>query len=384
MNEEDDDVALKFVHTADWHLGKDFPSFDEADRKRLTRARLEVLDRVFGLAARHQVDAVLCAGDLFDGPSPSRDWWEGLGNKLLALNWGSTRRVFLLPGNHDPLTPTSVYAPSHPFRQMLPAWVEVIEQDNQEIRLSDEAVLYASPCRSQTGQDDLAMVLPERQSSDDRIRIGMVHGSTFDMDGYQTSFPISKDAAVRRGFDYLAIGDTHSFRRVPRDARVPTVYPSAPEPTNFGETNSGYVALVFVRRTGRKPLIRQERVARWTWRDHTCRSLAELESLRHESLASHVVRLTLDMALPAPGYARAEQLVREMKGTEAVHGTVGILQVDVTGLDLDVTDIELAFEGAPEVLRKTAQRLRAVTGERSPTARRALYHLYRLTREVGR
>ena len=36
---EADDVALKLLHTADWHLGKRFPGFAEADETRLTRAR---------------------------------------------------------------------------------------------------------------------------------------------------------------------------------------------------------------------------------------------------------------------------------------------------------------------------------------------------------
>ena len=32
--------------------------------------------------------------------------------------------------------------------------------------------------------------------------------------GYQTNFPICRDAGVHRGLNYLAIGDTHSFRDV--------------------------------------------------------------------------------------------------------------------------------------------------------------------------
>ena len=41
---EGKDVALKLVHTADWHLGMTFPSFAAESRLRLTRARLEVVD----------------------------------------------------------------------------------------------------------------------------------------------------------------------------------------------------------------------------------------------------------------------------------------------------------------------------------------------------
>jgi DNA repair exonuclease SbcCD nuclease subunit len=326
---------------------------------------------------------VLCAGDLFDSPNPSKNWWQGLADKFNRLAW-TDRPVFLLPGNHDPLTATSVYSQDHGFRKALPPWVHVIEDDNQEIQLSDEAVLYASPCRSQSGQSDLAMALPARHDGDTRIRIGMVHGSTFDMEGYQMNFPISRTAAVDRGLDYLAIGDTHAFRHVPPDANVPTVYPSAPEPTNFGETEAGYAAVVFVKRLGRKPMVRKEPVAQWTWQDRTCGSLPELEQLLHEDLANHVVRLSLEMSLPAHEYDRAEQILRGLQGTDAVHGKVGILQVDRSGLDLDVTDVETAFENAPDVLRRAAERLRNTTGEAAPAAKRALYHLYRLSRDGAR
>ena len=40
------------------------------------RARLDVLDQILRLADRYAVDAVLCAGDLFDEPRPDHEWWE--------------------------------------------------------------------------------------------------------------------------------------------------------------------------------------------------------------------------------------------------------------------------------------------------------------------
>lgn len=55
---------------------------------------------------------------------------------------------------------------------------------------------------------------------------------------------------MERGLDYLAIGDTHGFRYVPPDRlKPPTIYPGAPEPTAFDETEPGHVAVVFVNRS---------------------------------------------------------------------------------------------------------------------------------------
>lgn len=379
---EGDDVALKFVHTADWHLGRRFPSFEAADQLTLSRARLEVIDRILGVAEQHGADAVLCAGDLFDEPDPGKEWWEPLLEKLRKQR--TARPIFLLPGNHDPLVPASVYHADHSFRRGLPGWVHVVDRDEFEHTLSPDAVLHAAPCRSQAGQKDLALSLPARAEGDERIRIGLVHGSTFDIDGCQMNFPIARDAVLQRGFDYLAIGDTHSFREVPPGARAPTVYPGAPEPTSFGERDAGYVAVVFVTRR-RRAIVRQERVARWTWDEVTCRSLADLRALRDGGDRSrHVLRLTIDMRVPAAEYEEAEAVLRELKGTDALHGRVGVLQLDRSRLALDSAHIEDAFAELPDVLRAAAARLQALErGDRAEIAQQALMHLYRSVRLAG-
>jgi DNA repair exonuclease SbcCD nuclease subunit len=133
--EAQDDVALKILHTADWHLGRRFPSFAEEDEKKLTRARIEAIDRVFGVAENYAVDAVLCAGDLFDDPSPDVSWWQGFLKLLERRKW-SNRPVFLLPGNHDPLQPNSVWSADHGFRRGLPPWAHVIDRDNYEFQIT--------------------------------------------------------------------------------------------------------------------------------------------------------------------------------------------------------------------------------------------------------
>src|SRR4029450_1958716 len=95
------DVVLKVLHTADWHLGRRFPSFPEEAQKKLSRARMEVIARVFDVARRNGVGAVLCAGDLFDDPTPSEDFWEGLA-KTLRDQPGPHLPIFLLPGHDVP------------------------------------------------------------------------------------------------------------------------------------------------------------------------------------------------------------------------------------------------------------------------------------------
>jgi DNA repair exonuclease SbcCD nuclease subunit len=374
---EEQDVALKILHTADWHLGLRFSSFGEEDGTRLTRARIEAVDKLLGVAESYAVDAVLCAGDLFDTPAPEEHWWKGLINVLRRRNWGN-RPVFLLPGNHDPLQPNSVWAVDHPFRRDLPPWVHVVDRECYEFALSEEAVLYAEPCRSQAGADDLTSRLPPRTAGDHRIRIGLAHGQTFDIDGYQTNFPISSDAALRGGLNYLAIGDTHAFRELP-PKNNPIVYPGAPEPTKFGEVDAGFVALVFFPKHGRAPIVQRQQVGRWRWRDERIQTLRELELLRAEDLTNSVVRITLAMNVTLVQFEMVEKIIEELKGNEVAHGRAGVLQVHRAELKLDTVNVADLEDGLPDVLKSVVQRIQArANQDNSVIAQRALYHLYKI------
>jgi DNA repair exonuclease SbcCD nuclease subunit len=377
--------VLKLLHTADWHLGRRFPSFPEEAQKKLSRARLDVIATILEVGRRNSVDAILCVGDLFDDPDPDPGFWEGLA-KALQGHASPHPPIILVPGNHDPLTSESVWAPKHPFRALLPNWVHVVDRDDFAFELASNAVLYARPCRSKAGENDLALALPERESGDERIRIGCVHGSTFDMDGCQTNFPISKNAGIQRGLDYLAIGDTHSFRDVTPDLAVPTVYPGAPEPTAFDEPNSGNVAIVAMFRRGRRPLVQSEPVAFWRWQDIECRDMTALRNvLTIPELQRNVVRLRLSMTVSLKEESEVERILSELRGTDAAHGRAGVLLEDRSGLLL-VGSSDVFPEDLPPVLKDTIARLdqiieEAMVESEKNLATRALAHLYKLLQQ---
>lgn len=382
MSEGGEDIVLKLLHTADWHLGRRFRSFDEHGARVLSRARLEVLERVFDEAERHQVDAVLCAGDLFDEPQPGREWIDALVAVLSKRR--SSAPVFLLPGNHDPVQPDSVWV-DPTFRKALPASVAVIDRAG-EYALANGAVLFAVPCESRAGQADPTSKIPTRAKGDERIRIGLVHGSTFDLPGAQLNFPISRDAVIERGLDYLAIGDTHGFRFVPPERKQPpTIYPGAPEATAFDERDPGSVAIVLVNRQ-RRALVQQRRVAAWTWEELSISSIAELRTLAARTdLRSRVLRVNVDLVVTAPELEEAERLIEALAGSDARHGLVGVLDLHRDRLELDLHHLDDWTRTLPGVLQQTVKSLRAAAEDEQnrPAAQRALFHLFRATRKAS-
>lgn len=377
-------VALKIVHTADWHLGRRFRAFRDEDEKKLTRERLAVVERILRLANQHQADAVLCAGDLFDCPEPDRQWWEGLADHIRS-HGRAGRPIFLLPGNHDPLKVGSVYSAEHPFRRQLPSWAHVVDRDDFCFELNKDSVVYAAPCRSQAGQEDLTLKLPAREPGDERLRIGLVHGQTFDIKGHQQNFPISKGAAYARGFDYLAIGDTHAFRRVETGTPVPVVYPGSPEPAKFDETEAGSVALVFFPRRPREPVIQRERVGRYRWMDCRCQSMEALRALcAREDLSHTVLRLELDLAVSLQEEAEVGQLVKALSGSHAMEGRTAALLLERKRVSLHTGDFDELLPSLPAVLRSVVETLQAKAagaGDAGREATRALRHLYQLVVE---
>jgi DNA repair exonuclease SbcCD nuclease subunit len=369
--------VLRLLHTADWHLGRRFPAFPPEGQKKLSRARMDVVGRILDVARRNAVNAILCAGDIFDDPNPQEDFWQGLA-RIFRAHSDSHPPLFLVPGNHDPLTPDSVWAPNHPFRQLLPDWVHIVDHDDFTYELSPKA-----------GESDLALALPARAPGDERLRIGCVHGCTFDIPGFQTNFPVARDAGITRGLDYLAIGDTHSFRDVTTGGLVPTVYPGAPEQTRFDEDNAGHVALVAMFRRGTRPRVNMERVALWRWLEVRCRSMNDLRDvLVRPDLERHVLSLRLEMAVSLAEKSEVERILRELVGTDATHGRAGVLVEDRSGLRLRAGSAADFSQELPPVLKDTVARLHLLMaaapeeGEKE-RAKRALSHLFEMlqTRE---
>jgi exonuclease SbcD len=96
---------MKFLHTADRHDGKVLRGRSRAEE------HAKVLGELVGIAQAEDVDAVIVAGDVFDGAVPTPPAQALVMKTLLALQEGG-REVVVLAGNHDdPRLLDDVYRP---------------------------------------------------------------------------------------------------------------------------------------------------------------------------------------------------------------------------------------------------------------------------------
>ncbi len=86
---------MRFIHTADWHLGRQLHHVDLTPDQRI------VLDQLVALAAAERVDAVLIAGDIFDRAVPAKEAVALLDDVLARLVLEVGTQVVLIAGNHD-------------------------------------------------------------------------------------------------------------------------------------------------------------------------------------------------------------------------------------------------------------------------------------------
>lgn len=87
-------MTVKFLHTADWHVGKTLKGRDRLDEQRA------VLAEIASIAEASEVDAVLVSGDVYDLSAPSAPAQQAVVQALLRMREAGAE-VIVIAGNHD-------------------------------------------------------------------------------------------------------------------------------------------------------------------------------------------------------------------------------------------------------------------------------------------
>ena len=360
---------IKFIHTADWQLGKPFGRAPSEASGALQEARLDAIDALGKLARDSGAEHVLVAGDVFDTFEPG----ERVVRQALSRMGQARCQWWLLPGNHDYARAEGLWA-----RLVRDAPNNVTALITPEpARLTDSAWLLPAPLAYRRTPEDPTRVFDHMETPAGAHRIGLAHGPVQSFSSADAMNLIAVDRARLSGIDYLALGDWHGFTQIGDR----TAYSGTPEPDDFGRDVTGGAVVVEIAGPNATPTLTHRPLARFEWRSEAWNiesavSLdAELKALR---AATELPRLVLRLKVAGIVSLAERVTIRERLESE--------LGLEVRWLDLDVGDLfakptedDLGDIDAHGVLRVAAERLLLMAegdGVEAPRAGAALERMF--------
>jgi len=208
-----DEVVI--VHSSDLHLGADSGLLESS------AANLPVLYGVLAAAEQQRAHLVILAGDVFDHNRQAPEVVEAVAGTMA----GSRVPIVILPGNHDPLTPDSVYRrPEFDTSER----VHVLGLEAKTALFQElELEVWG---RAHTDYLDM-QPLPDPPERTTRWQLAVAHGHYVedppDSERLLGSWLIRQEQLTASAADYVALGHWNRAVRV-GNGRVPAYYSGSP------------------------------------------------------------------------------------------------------------------------------------------------------------
>lgn len=366
---------MKFLHTADWQIGRLFERFGPEDGPALAAARINTVERIAQLAAVENFGAVLVAGDVFDTQTVS----DRTIRRLFNATRGFTGPWIMIPGNHDAALAESVWTRAQRLNAV-PANVHlVLTPEVLEFPDIGFAVLPA-PLTQRHTHEDLTEWFDSAETTEGLLRIGVAHGSVQGLlaEDIDSANPIAADRAARAGLDYLALGDWHGTKQI--DPR--TWYSGTPEQDRFKDNGAGQVLAVEVAEPGAEPSVTPIPMGQYDWVQwrQTLNVLGDVDQLigQLKQLEQEcVLNLVLDGQVDLLGEQRLQEALSEAEGRHRS------LITDMNQLRLYPTDEDITALHADGYVGEVIEDLRELQdGEQADVAKEALAILASTLRDV--
>lgn len=248
---------MRLLHAADLHVDsplRGLSAYDGAPVEAIRSATRHAVGNLVQLALTQGVDAVLLAGDIYDGDWPDYNTGLFFRNQMQRLGEAGVN-VYLVSGNHD--------AASQITRKLsLPGNVREFSKHSAET-LEDEALglaVHGQGYAVRDVTDNLAMNYPAPRAG--LFNVGLLHTALNGREGHARYAPCTVEQLQARGYDYWALGHVHTHEIVAADPHI--VFPGNVQGRHAKETGRKGCILVDVESDGRASLdFRDLDVVRW-------------------------------------------------------------------------------------------------------------------------
>jgi DNA repair exonuclease SbcCD nuclease subunit len=369
-------MAVSFIHTADWQIGKVFSAIGGDAAVLLKAQRVKTVQCIAQLATERRVDAVLVAGDIFESNLVSNETIHGL---LHAME-GFTGPWVLIPGNHDPSVAESVWQRLDVLG--CPKNIHIALEPNPIILADGRLAVLPAVLRRRHEIEDLTAAWDAAATPDGVVRVGLAHGSVEGQlpGASEATNPIAADRETRARLEYLALGDWHGTHKVSKR----TWYSGTPEPDRFKDNDPGNVLVVTVSGPGAEAVIERVRSAHYVWTDVEA-ALTDVNDLNGlearftslvEPLGQHVLMLTISGTVDFSTRERADRILTKWRGR------LTWLGADCSSLLAQPTEADLDHIDIAGFVRTAIERLRAVHADPSDPNREVASEALRLLYQI--
>lgn len=241
---------MKFLHTADWHIGRTINGFSILEEQKYA------FEQIKEIAKNENVDAVIIAGDLYDRSIPSVEAVTTFNEMLTDLVINEKIPVYAISGNHDGakrlnfgrdfFADSNFYLSTNIEEAMKPVETEdtqyfllpfidpsdarvyyknVIGEDDELVKsytkISDAVRRIVFDMREHfvEGKKHVLVthfaVSKKGEESDDELKQLMLSETTSTVGGLAT---LTHD--IFKGFDYVALGHIHTHKASPSESVV--------------------------------------------------------------------------------------------------------------------------------------------------------------------
>jgi DNA repair exonuclease SbcCD nuclease subunit len=233
-------VPYRFVHTADLHLDSPLKSLalrDPALAEVIGTATRAVFTRIIDLCLDEAVDALLIAGDLYDGAQTSMKTARFLTQQLRRLDQAGIE-TFIIRGNHDAESRITAQLVLPDSVTVFGAKASMVQRDKAGLAIAIHGISFAKPHAPES------LLARFRGPVPGAVNIGMLHTSLDGAVGHDPYAPCRLVDLQASGFDYWALGHIHT--RAHHAGGTHVVMPGIPQGRDIGEAGAGSVTLVTV------------------------------------------------------------------------------------------------------------------------------------------
>ena len=235
-------MTFRFVHAADIHLDSPLRSLalrNSELAELIGNATRQAFVRIIDLCIAQNVDALLIAGDLYDGDQTSMKTARFLHEQLKRLD-DAKISTFIIRGNHDALSRITKELVLPDSVKLFGGRAEMVEIDHADTPFP--ICIHGLSFAQAHAPDSL---LPKyKQPQAGAFNIGLLHTSLAGSEGHDLYAPCSIKDLQESGFQYWALGHIHKRSIV--EGACAIVMPGMPQGRGINEAGAKSVSLVTV------------------------------------------------------------------------------------------------------------------------------------------